>query len=236
MKALIILSFLTIGVVSVSMAEDTDQTKLLRQPSISDQHIAFVYGADLWISDMDGKNVKRITSTQAVESDPHFSPDGNWIAFTSNRSGVNAVYLVSKDGGDATRLTWYPASSSARGWTPDGKNILYASSRESAPVGFERLWTVSPDGGPSALLPAPRASDGFYNNSGDQIVFNQVSRWDVEWRDYRGGQNTPLTILSLSDLNEIKLPNERTTDTHPVWLNDHIYFLSDRDFITNIWS
>ncbi len=236
MKTFIIISFLFFGFASVSNAEDLEQTKLLRQPSISDHHIVFEYGADLWVSDLDGKNVKRITSTPAVESDPHFSPDGNWIAFTSNRSGVDAVYLVSRDGGDATRLTWYPASSSARGWTPDGEKILYASSRESAPVGFERLWTVSPDGGPSTLFPAPRASDGFYNKTGDQIVYNPVSRWDVEWRDYRGGQNTPLIILNLVDLKEIKLPNEHTTDTHPVWLDDQIYFLSDRDFTTNIWS
>ena len=56
-------------------------TRLLRQPDISATQIVFVYGADLWISDLNGQNVLRLTSTPAVESDPHFSPDGKWIAF-----------------------------------------------------------------------------------------------------------------------------------------------------------
>nr|MBW0161758.1 DPP IV N-terminal domain-containing protein [Sediminibacterium sp.] len=101
-------------------------TRLLRQPDISASQIAFVYGADLWVSDLNGQNVLRLTSTPAVESEPHFSPDGQWIAFTSDRSGSNAVYVVSAKGGEATRVTWHPASSVARGWSNDGKNILYS--------------------------------------------------------------------------------------------------------------
>jgi tricorn protease len=63
-----------------------------------------------------------------------------------------------------------------------------------------------------------------------------VSRWDVEWRDYRGGQNTPLIILNLNNSEETLLPNNRTTDIKPIWIGDYIYFLSDRDFVANIWS
>lgn len=223
--------------ITVSLhADELEETRLLRQPTISDQQIAFIYGADLWISDFDGENVRRLTSTPAIESNPHFSPDGNWIAFTSNRSGVNAVYIMSKEGGTPKRLTWYPSSSYARGWTPDGQRVLYASSRHTAPRPYNRLWTVSVAGGPSDLLPAPWAFDGYYNTEADQIIIDRVSRWDVEWRAYRGGQNTALTILNLKDLTETKLPNERTTDTQPVWIGDDIYFLSDRDFTTNIWS
>ena len=66
-------------------------TRLLRQPTISSQYIVFAYGGDLWRTDLDGKNLIRLTSTPAVESDPHFSPDGSSIAFTSNRSGGTAA-------------------------------------------------------------------------------------------------------------------------------------------------
>ena len=90
-------------------------TRLLRQPSLSEQHIAFVYGADLWITDRTGGEARRITSTPAVESDPHFSPDGRWIAFTSDRTGSNSVYIVSIDGGTPKRLSWHPSAAFARG-------------------------------------------------------------------------------------------------------------------------
>jgi len=140
------------------------------------------------------------------------------------------------DGGEPQRLTWYPSTSEARGWTPDGSRVLYASSRETAPVGYNRLWTVSPEGGPSALLPAPWAHDASYSADGRRMVVDRVTRWDWEWRSYRGGQNTPLTILDLNTLDEVRLPNERTTDRYPVWMGGKIYFVSDRDWAMNVWS
>ncbi len=211
-------------------------TRLVRQPAMSAQHLAFAYGGDLWITPRTGGLARRLTSTPAVESDPHFSPDGRVLAFTSNRAGVEAIYTVSVEGGTPTRLTWYPASSRVRGWTPDGARVLYASTRGSAPTGYDRLWTVAATGGPSTLLPAPRATDAAYAPGGGQMVYDGVARWDKEWRAYRGGQNTPLTILDLGSLGETRLPNERTTDTEPVWMGDTIYFLSDRDWTTNIWA
>lgn len=211
-------------------------TRLLRQPDVSATHVAFAYGGDLWIAERSGGVARRLTSTPAVEGDPHFAPDGQTIAFTSNRSGTNAVYVVPVEGGQPTRLTWYPSASYARGWTPDGRRVLYASTRETAPTAFERLWTVSRDGGPSELLPAPWGHDGSYDERGRRIVVDRMSRWDSEWRNYRGGQNTALAILDLQNLNEVRLPNERTTDTHPVWLNGVVYFLSDRDWAMNVWS
>ncbi|MGW8265395.1 MAG: hypothetical protein ACWGSQ_03455 [Longimicrobiales bacterium] len=136
---LLLLALLLFPFVSPLSAQGT---RLLRQPTQSADQVAFTYGADLWVAPGDGGLARRITATPAVESDPHFSPDGRWIAFTSNRSGVPSVYVVSVEGGEPTRLTWYPAPSSARGWTNDGQRVLYASTRETAPTGHERLWTV----------------------------------------------------------------------------------------------
>ncbi len=215
---------------------EAQETRLLRQPNISADHITFVYGGDIWIANLDGKQAKRITSTAAVEGNPHFSPDGNWIAFNSNRSGSNAVYIVPKEGGTPKRLTWHPSSANVRGWTPDGQHILYASSRESAPTSFNRLWTVPVKGGPSSRLTAQWSFDGSFSADGKKIALDKMSRWDVEWRAYRGGQNTPLIILNLEDQSETLIPNDRTTDIQPIWLGDNIYFLSDRDWTMNVWS
>jgi tricorn protease len=211
-------------------------TRLLRQPSLSSRHVTFCYGGDVWVTELATQKTIRITSTAAIESNPHFSPDGKSIAFSSNRSGNHAVYTVSIEGGSPKRLTWHPAPSFVRGWTPDGKYVLYASSRDSAPTGYDRLWTVSANGGPSTMLTQQWSADGSYSRDGKQIVIDRMKRWDVEWRNYRGGQNTPLVILNLADQSEKLLPNESTFDIQPLWLNDKIYFLSDRDWISNIWS
>ncbi len=211
-------------------------TRLLRQPSITDTHVTFSYGGDIWIAELDGSNTERITSTPAVEGNPHFSPDGKWIAFNSNRSGNQAVYVVSPEGGTPRRLTWHPAPATVRGWSTDGKRVLYATSRDNAPASFSRLWTVSVDGGPSTMLSMQWAADGSFSPDGKKVFVDRVQRWDVEWRNYRGGQNTPLVILNLEDQGETLIPNESTIDIQPLWLGDRVYFLSDRDHISNIWS
>jgi tricorn protease len=211
-------------------------TRLLRQPALSSTHIAFAYGGDIWVTDLDNQKVLRLTSTPAVESNPQFSPDGKWIAFNSNRSGNQAVYIVPIEGGSPKRLTWHPSSASVCGWSSDGKLVLYSTSRDNAPGGFARLWTVSVEGGPSTVLTNQWATDGSFSPDGKQIVIDRIQRWDVEWRHYRGGQNTPLVILNLTDQTEKLLPNESTMDIHPLWLGNTIYFLSDRDRTSNIWS
>jgi len=208
----------------------------LRQPAISSTHIGFAYGGDIWITDIDSQKILRLTITPAVESNPHFSPDGKWIAFNSNRSGNQAVYIVSVEGGSPKRLTWHPGSCTVCGWSADGKRVLYSTSRDNAPAGFACLWTVAVEGGPSTKLTNQWATNGSFSPDGKQIVIDRVQRWDVEWRHYRGGQNTPLVILNLADQTEKLLPDESTMDIQPLWLGNTIYFLSDRDWTSNIWS
>lgn len=215
---------------------EAQSTRLLRQPDISATEIVFEYGGDIWVSPLSGGSARRITSTAAVEGNPHFSPDGKWIAFSSDRSGTAQVYIVPSVGGAPARLTWYPAASFPRGWSPNGKTILYTSGRENAPTSYLRLWSVSVGGGPSTLLPAPFGFDGNYSPDGNKLIVDRVSRWDVEWRHYRGGQNTALQVLDLKTLSEQSIPWEGSMDKNPVWMNNAVYFLSDRDFIMNVWA
>ncbi|WP_370391455.1 PDZ domain-containing protein [uncultured Winogradskyella sp.] len=211
-------------------------TRLLRQPDISDTHIVFTYGSDIWIADRNGSNVKRITSTSAVESHPYFSPDGNWLAFTSNRSGREQVYIVPKEGGTPKQLTWHPSGATVRGWSPDGESVLMASSRDTAPRPYNRLYTVNVAGGAPNLLTKQWSHDGAFSPNGKKLIVDKMDRWDVEWRAYRGGQNTPLIILDLATQEEELLPNDKTTDIKPLWLDTTVYFLSDRDLVANIWA
>lgn len=212
------------------------ETRLLREPTLGVDAIAFSYGGDLWAVARSGGEAKRLTSTPAVESEPHFSPDGRWIAFTSNRAGPRAVYVMPAEGGEARRLTWSPAGETARGWTPDGEKVLFASGRVSAPTSYAKLWTIPVEGGAAEKLPAYMGVRGSFSADGRQVVVDRVDRWDEEFRSYRGGQNTPLTVVALDDLTEQRLPNELSMDIDPVWMGETIYFLSDRDWATNVWA
>ena len=95
-RAAVVSLILAAGAVTTASSQ---ATRLLRQPSVSATQVAFTYGGDLWIANRDGGEARRLTSTPAVERDPQFSPDGKWIAFTSNRSGNNDVYVIPTEGG-----------------------------------------------------------------------------------------------------------------------------------------
>ena len=67
-------------------AIDTHDTRMLSQPAISADHIAFIYAEDLWVAGADGSDPKRLTVSEGIESNPVFSPDGKWIAFSAQYS------------------------------------------------------------------------------------------------------------------------------------------------------
>ncbi len=226
-----------------STLEATAQgTRLLRQPTISENQIAFVYANDLWIIDQrqgDAKlgNARRLTSNEGAETNPHFSPDGKWIAFTGQYDGNVDVYIIPSEGGQPKRLTWHPGADEVTGWIPDGKAVLFSSGREGHPTAVSKLYTISTDGGMPIALKVPRAANGELSEDGKFLAYTPISFWDPEWRNYRGGQAQPIWILNMEDYSlkqTLRTDNERHTD--PVWLNKKIFFLSERDFANNIWS
>ncbi len=211
-------------------------TQLLRQPTIGNNQIAFVYANDLWIVGVDGGEAKRLTSNEGEESLPHFSPDGQWLAFTGQYDGNTDIYVIPTAGGQPQRLTWHPGPDQVTGWTPEG-DVLFTSSRESVPTKESRFYTIKRTGGMEVALEIPRTVAGEISEDGKMIAYQQIGFWDPEWRNYRGGQAKPIWIVDLKNLSLKQTPqtdNER--HTNPVWLNNVVYFLSERDYANNIWS
>ena len=62
-------------------------TRLLHQPDVSARYVAFAYAGDIWLAPRNGGDARRVTSSPTTESDPHFSPDGKWLAFTGEYGG-----------------------------------------------------------------------------------------------------------------------------------------------------
>jgi tricorn protease len=222
---------------AASLSAKAQGTMLLRQPTISNENIVFVYANDLWIVGKDGGDARRLTSNEGQESQPHFSPDGKIIAFTAQYDGNTDVYTLPVEGGQPQRLTWHPGADNVTGWTPDGNSILFASARESVPTKESRIFKINKNGGMEEALIIPRAVAGEISEDGKYMAYQQIGFWDPEWRNYRGGQAKPIWIADIKTLELMQTPqtdNERHTD--PVWLNNVVYFLSERDYANNIWS
>ena len=217
-------------------ANAQDETRLLRMPTISTNHVAFVYANDIWVADRSGANVRRLTTFDGAETDPHISPDGRWVAFSGQYDGNTDVYVVSIDGGEPVRLTWHPYPDNARGWTPDGSRIVFASGRINAPIAIPRFWTISPQEAFPTALPLPRVENGKFSPDGRHLAYQMVTPWETEFRNYRGGQNNPIRIIDLESLEVQKLPWEGTMDQHPNWVGDSVFFMSDRDHTMNVWA
>src|SRR5689334_2673343 len=60
------------------------EARLVRYPDYHAGRIAFTYLGDIWTADDTGQNLRRITANKARDVYPHFSPDGKWIAFSSD--------------------------------------------------------------------------------------------------------------------------------------------------------
>ena len=219
-------------------------TRLLRHPTVSRDQIAFEYAGDLWLVSRSGGQARRITSTQGLEIEPHFSPDGKQLAFTATVAGNTDVYVVPVTGGNAKRLTYHPGSDRVRGWTPDGQRIVFASARISAPQqAYYKLWTIGLDGGLPQQIPMPRAFSGVYSPDGRRVAYEEfqtafIPDWYEAsmWRHYRGGRTHPISVMNLADNSVEKLPWNNSNDTEPMWIGNTIYFLSDRNHTMNLFS
>ena len=223
---------------STSWAIDIQDTKLLSQPAISANHIAFVYAGDLWIANRDGKGVRRLTSDIGIEWSPVFSPDGQSIAFSAQYEGNTDVYIMPVEGGIPERLTWHPSDDIVQGFTVDGKAVLFTSFRNSFSRGWLQMFRVPVQGGFPEALELPYIFRGIYSPDGMKMAYNPYPDAFTQWKNYRGGTNSEIWIYSFSDrsVKKIPQPEGRSNDVGPMWIGDKIYFRSDRNGEFNLFS
>ena len=102
------LSVLSVAVLAaffaLGAASAQEPTRLLRYPDVFGGDVVFCYGGDLWKASLDGGQARRLTAHPGQELFPKFSPDGKWIAFTSQYDGDEQVYVIPAEGGEPRRL------------------------------------------------------------------------------------------------------------------------------------
>jgi|SRR5579871_1713505 len=93
--------------------------------------------AQIYVANLDGSNLRRISSSTAIEVEPKVNPKtGNEIAFVSGRSGPQQIYRMNMDGADVERLTPGEGEASNPAWSPDGQNLAFSWTRGFATGNF----------------------------------------------------------------------------------------------------
>lgn len=125
---------------------------------------------DLYIMDLEGNEVDKITSHAANDYEPDWSPDGEQIVFTSRRSGGSELYVMDTQGQAVTRITNDPGLDWRPAWSPDGEWIAFESWRN----GNGDIFIMRPDGSDLRQLTDSAAEDGHpdWSSDGRYIVFH----------------------------------------------------------------
>ena len=227
------------SVLHAGAAPDLHDTRLIADPAASTDRIAFRYASDLWVADRDGAEVRRLTSHPGIESDPRFSPDGKWIAFTGRyEDGRNGdVHVVPAEGGMPKRLTWHPGDDRVLGFTPDSKAVLFSSGREVYTGRYTQLFTVPVGGGFPTRLPIPNASKASISEDARTIAYVPLAEAFQQWKHYRGGRTARILLFDVGtrEVEQVPQPPGRCNDTDPVWLDGKLFFRSDRDGEFNVY-
>lgn len=145
------------------------------------QTIIFSYESDLWQVPAEGGTAIRLTAMDGEETRPAVSPDGKWIAFSSNQYGNHDVYIMAIDGGEVRQLTWHQSTDEVEGWSWDSEKIYFTSDRENR---FSS-WEVSRGGGtPSRLFRNYHNNDHNLAAHPDGRLFFNTS-WESKSQNHR---------------------------------------------------
>jgi len=213
-----------------------EPNRMLRQPALTADHLAFVYAGDLWLARPDGSEPRRLTTSPAEENTPIFSPDGSQIAFAADYAGNTDVYVIDVAGGQPRRLTWHPGADMPVDWVPGGSGVAFVSDRETDHGRSGQLYHADLDGGLPVRQMAARFYRGAWDASGERLAwidhgsgYNGLFGGTAGWKGYRGGTTPSIRILDIGSQRTTEIPGERVTDFNVFWLDGRVYFLSDRD-------
>jgi tricorn protease len=211
------------------------EARLVRYPHYHNGRVVFTYLGDIWTADENGQNIQRLTVNRARDVYGRFSPDGKWIAFSSDRNGNLDVFIIPASGGAAKQLTSHSADDTVLGWSADSHAVLFSSNRGEDFM--PQLYLVSVDGGMQWKAGTDMGVQASYSPDGKRLAYNQKSQ--VYWRKYyRGAYQSDIMIMDVAAKKFTQVTDFDGLDSWPMWGHDgFIYFVSDRDGngLTNIW-
>jgi Tol biopolymer transport system component len=207
-------------------------------PSLSPDGKWLVYASratgnwDIYRQRVGGQTPMNLTEdSTADDNHPAFSPDGELIAFRSERDG-GGIFIMGATGENIRRLT-EPGEDAGYNpsWSPDGSEILCTKARTKDPANRSvipsRLWAVNVATSEKRTVTEGDAVQATWSPHGHRIAY---------WGLHKGGQRDLWTIPAAGG-QPVPVMNDDATDWNPVWSpeGNYLYFASDRGGSMNLW-
>lgn len=200
---------------------------------------------ELYMIQLDGTGLKRLTNSPGYDAEGSFSPDGQQIVFTSTRDGDSDLYVMKFDGSDVRQLTNAPGYDGGPFFSPDGQWIIFRSDRQKKDM--LQLFAISIDGKTEVQLTDNLDQVNwcpFFHPSGKYLVWAgadygrgpqnaNFDLWTMETEitptAFRGGTITQITDHKSADVLPVFSPDgsqlmwtsNRTADgTSQLWIGD----------------
>jgi Tol biopolymer transport system component len=214
----------------------TSETGVERSPSLSPDGKWLVYERilrpappDIMLRAVGGQTAINLTSDYAgADTQPTFSPDGEYIAFRSERDG-GGLFVMKRTGEAVRRLTNDGFNPS---WSPDGKSIVFAAERvDTAPdtrLSTSGLSVVSVPSGERRLLTAGDAVEPAWSPGGRRIAY---------WGLPNDGVQRDIWTIGVDGGAPVRVTNDAAIDWTPAWSPDgrYLYFSSNRSGGFSLW-
>lgn len=215
-----------------TIAAHADNIRFASHPSLSPdgKQIYFSYDGDIYSVPAGGGQATAVITMPGVQDSPIVSPDGRWLAFSSDIQGNNDVYVVPVAGGNAVQLTFHEAPDVPVSWSPKSDWIYFESTRGSA---RKTTYKVAVTGGTPQLMfdgyfntivnlvENPRTGEFLFNESMESISFPTRKR-------YVGDHNPNIKSWNPKSKAYAELTDYIGKDQWPMADKDgNIYYVSD---------
>lgn len=220
--------------------------RLLRFPSIHSDKLVFTYAGNLYLTSSEGGLARRLTDHVGVEIFPKFSPDGSKIGFTGQYDGNSELYTIPSDGGVPTRVTYSATlerddvsdrmgpNNICLGWK-DQQTLVFRSRWSDFNSWKGQLYTVNVNGSMPERIELPHGGFCSFSPDKKKLAFNRTFREFRTWKRYRGGQADEIWIYDFIKKETTKITDNNAQDIIPMWFENKVYYVSDRDGRMNLY-